>query len=118
MNPILNLTKEQKIIYLVIIISSMLIGLIIGKILFTNSNNTENSTVEKPSYWVAPMDPNYKSDKPGKSPMGMDLIPFYENKIRDSDMGPGTITISPDIVNNLGVRTSKVLYASLKNALY
>ena len=28
-------------------------------------------------YWVAPMDPNYRRDKPGKSPMGMDLIPVY-----------------------------------------
>ena len=26
-------------------------------------------------YWVAPMDPNYQRDKPGKSPMGMDLVP-------------------------------------------
>jgi len=23
-------------------------------------------------YWVAPMDVNYRRDKPGKSPMGMD----------------------------------------------
>ncbi len=28
-------------------------------------------------YWVAPMDPNYHSDEPGKSPMGMDLVPVY-----------------------------------------
>ena len=28
-------------------------------------------------YWVAPMDPNYRRDQPGKSPMGMDLIPYY-----------------------------------------
>ncbi|MCK5574772.1 MAG: efflux RND transporter periplasmic adaptor subunit, partial [Sphingomonadales bacterium] len=27
---------------------------------------------KKVLYWVAPMDPNYKSDTPGKSPMGMD----------------------------------------------
>src|SRR5690606_30110663 len=33
---------------------------------------------KEPLYWVAPMDPNFKSDKPGKSPMGMDLIPVYE----------------------------------------
>ncbi|MDQ4423566.1 MAG: heavy metal-binding domain-containing protein, partial [Thalassolituus sp.] len=33
---------------------------------------------KEPLYWVAPMDPNYKRDKPGKSPMGMDLIPVYE----------------------------------------
>ena len=32
-------------------------------------------------YWVAPMDPSYKSDKPGKSPMGMDLIPVYADEV-------------------------------------
>ena len=26
-------------------------------------------------YWVAPMDPNYRRDEPGRSPMGMDLVP-------------------------------------------
>ena len=25
-------------------------------------------------YWVAPMDANYRRDKPGKSPMGMVMI--------------------------------------------
>ena len=29
-------------------------------------------------YWVAPMDPNFKRDEPGKSPMGMDLVPVYK----------------------------------------
>ena len=28
-------------------------------------------------YWVAPMDPTYRRDGPGKSPMGMDLVPVY-----------------------------------------
>ena len=54
-------------------------------------------------YWVAPMDPNYKRDKPGKSPMGMDLIPFYAG---EEDSG-STVTISPTVVQNLGVRTAK-----------
>ena len=31
-------------------------------------------------YWVAPMDPNYRSDGPGKSPMGMDLVPVYADE--------------------------------------
>ena len=31
-------------------------------------------------YWVAPMDPNYRRDAPGKSPMGMDLVPVYKEK--------------------------------------
>ncbi len=28
-------------------------------------------------YWTDPMIPGYKSDKPGKSPMGMDMVPVY-----------------------------------------
>ncbi len=61
---------------------------------------------KEPLYWVAPMDPNYKRDKPGKSPMGMDLIPVYEEAGGDEEIG--TVTISPDVVNNLGVRTAPV----------
>ncbi|TXS95127.1 efflux RND transporter periplasmic adaptor subunit [Parahaliea aestuarii] len=60
----------------------------------------------KPLYWVAPMDPNYRRDQPGKSPMGMDLIPvFPEDSAGDgADAGPGTVKIAPEVVNNLGVR--------------
>ncbi|GAB3095997.1 efflux RND transporter periplasmic adaptor subunit [Aestuariicella hydrocarbonica] len=66
-----------------------------------------DSTAKKaPLYWVAPMDPNYQRDKPGKSPMGMDLIPVYEEAGGDQEIG--TVTISPDVVNNLGVRTAPV----------
>ncbi|MDE2971804.1 MAG: efflux RND transporter periplasmic adaptor subunit [Acidobacteriota bacterium] len=31
-------------------------------------------------YWRAPMDPNFTSDRPGKSPMGMDLVPVYADE--------------------------------------
>lgn len=54
-------------------------------------------------YWVAPMDPNYRRDNPGKSPMGMDLIPFYSSP----DEGGSSVTISPVVVQNLGVRTTE-----------
>jgi Cu(I)/Ag(I) efflux system membrane fusion protein len=38
-------------------------------------------------YWVAPMDPNYRRDEPGKSPMGMDLVPVYaEEKSSEPDI--------------------------------
>jgi Cu(I)/Ag(I) efflux system membrane fusion protein len=57
-------------------------------------------------YWVAPMDPNYRRDKPGKSPMGMDLIPYYANQDADHDEG-SKVSISPAIVQNLGIRTSR-----------
>jgi len=54
-------------------------------------------------YWVAPMDANYRRDKPGKSPMGMDLVPYYA--VEESD--GSTVSISPTVVQNLGVRTEK-----------
>jgi len=41
---------------------------------------TEEPAADEPLYWVAPMDPNYRRDKPGKSPMGMDLVPVYPEK--------------------------------------
>ena len=60
-----------------------------------------------PLYWVAPMDPDFRRDGPGKSPMGMDLVPVYADNELDPD-DPGMIFISPDVVNNLGVRTAQV----------
>ena len=38
----------------------------------------------KIKYWVAPMDANFRRDEPGKSLMGMDLVPVYEEV---DDMG-------------------------------
>lgn len=79
--------------------------------------SSPESVEKKPLYWVAPMDPNYRRDKPGQSPMGMDLIPVYEEDAGGVDSGPGTIKISPDVVNNLGVRTAAVERKALLSAI-
>jgi len=73
-----------------------------------------SSVSKEPSHWVAPMDPNFKSDKPGKSPMGMDLVPVYAKSGSGKDT-PGTVRISPSVVNNLGVRTGLVTQGRLPN---
>lgn len=65
---------------------------------------------KKPLYWVAPMDASYRRDQPGKSPMGMDLVPVYE-ALR------GEVTISPAVEQNLGVRTSAVISAPLSRLI-
>lgn len=56
-------------------------------------------------FWVAPMDPNFRRDKPGKSPMGMDLIPVYEGDEPGGSEDAGAVRLSPAMVQNLGVRT-------------
>lgn len=87
-----------------------------GFLFLGDSTSTETgaeSAEKKPLYWVAPMDANYRRDKPGKSPMGMDLIPVYDEGDAGTDTGPGTIRISPEMVNNLGVRTATAEYRQL-----
>ncbi|WP_373079864.1 efflux RND transporter periplasmic adaptor subunit [Zhongshania sp.] len=69
------------------------------------SSSPANDSTPEPLYWVAPMDPNFRRPGPGKSPMGMDLLPVYANN--NSKNSPGTVSISPDVINNLGVRTAK-----------
>jgi Cu(I)/Ag(I) efflux system membrane fusion protein len=49
------------------------------------------------------MDANYRRDKPGKSPMGMELVPVYAD---EAGTGGSSITIAPEVVQNLGVRTT------------
>ena len=45
----------------------------------------QKAEVKKVLYWVDPMHPAYKSDKPGIAPdCGMDLVPVYEDDAGDS----------------------------------
>jgi len=70
--------------------------------------NSSSQASDDPLYWVAPMDPNYQRDKPGKSPMGMDLIPVYADDLSGGSDKAGTVFIDPSVENNLGVKTAKV----------
>jgi len=78
-----------------------------------NTNITNKEKSNEPLYWVAPMDANYQRDKPGKSPMGMDLVPVYADDGKGPDEGAGTIRISSNVINNLGVRTVSAQYQPL-----
>jgi Cu(I)/Ag(I) efflux system membrane fusion protein len=61
-------------------------------------------------YWYDPMYPQQKFDKPGKSPfMDMQLVPKYAGEAES-----GTVSISPQMVQNLGVRTAEAKKGSLE----
>ena len=55
-------------------------------------------------YWQAPMDPTFVSDKPGKSPMGMDLVPVYEEPAEE----PSGIRVDPSFLQNFSIRSTQV----------
>lgn len=61
-------------------------------------------------YWHDPMVPGQKFDRPGKSPyMDMPLVPVYAG----DEAGQGTVAISPQVQQNLGVRTAEVTLSRL-----
>jgi Cu(I)/Ag(I) efflux system membrane fusion protein/cobalt-zinc-cadmium efflux system membrane fusion protein len=79
-----------------------------------SSKSSESKGKGKILYWRAPMDPAYISDKPGKSPMGMDLIPVYDG---EESSASGSILIDPITVQNMGIKTAPVQRKDLSRTL-
>jgi Cu(I)/Ag(I) efflux system membrane fusion protein len=74
------------------------------------TQSTAGNEQKKVLYWWDPMlGPSSISDKPGKSAMGMDLVPVYESSM---SAGP-KVTIDPTVVQNMGVRTAQVVRGPL-----
>ena len=73
--------------------------------------DVDPSTGKTVLYWHDPMVPGQKFDKPGKSPfMDMQLVPVYA----EGDADAGTVSISPRVQQNLGVRTAEVKRAAMR----
>ncbi|MGH7213692.1 MAG: efflux RND transporter periplasmic adaptor subunit [Tepidisphaeraceae bacterium] len=69
---------------------------------------------KKVKYWWDPMiGPASISDKPGKSAMGMDLVPVYEDQLS----GGAAVTIDPVVVQNMGVRIAEVTKGPVRQAI-
>lgn len=69
-------------------------------------------------YWYDQMNPAFRSDKPGKAPDGMDLLPKYaESSESTANMPAGTVMISPAKQQLIGVRTGVVTRQSLDRTI-
>ena len=68
-----------------IVIAVALIAGAAGYWLGTGNRPSEESEAEREiAYWRAPMNPEETYDRPGKSAMGMDLVPVYADELADS----------------------------------
>jgi len=65
-----------------------------------SSGQSDNGEREV-AYWVAPMDSSYRRDEPGKSPMGMDLIPVYVDELGE----PGQVRVANPVQQQMNLRT-------------
>jgi RND family efflux transporter MFP subunit len=82
-----------------------------GRMMTASSGVSEQAPAKKQPkvlYYVDPMNPTNKSDKPGKAPCGMDLVPVYdEEKPGTVDRPAGTVRISPEKQQMIGVKISE-----------
>jgi len=74
----------------------------------TGNESTAGGEEREILYWVAPMDPGYRRDEPGKSPMGMDLVPVYADESGSGGHNQPALRIDPSVINNIGVKTANV----------
>ncbi|MCG8550754.1 MAG: efflux RND transporter periplasmic adaptor subunit, partial [Desulfobacterales bacterium] len=63
-----------------------------------DTHEAKGSSEREIVYWRAPMDPMEIYNAPGKSKMGMDLVPVYQDEI----IGGVSISIDPVTVQNMG----------------
>lgn len=113
--------KNQAMNKPILLIAVLFVAIVVGVLIGRASSRTTNSPAAESEggsrevlYWVAPMDPRFRRDAPGKSPMGMDLVPMYADQV---DGRPGVVVIDPTMVNNLGVRTALAEHGSLSRLI-
>jgi Cu(I)/Ag(I) efflux system membrane fusion protein len=101
-----------------VLITGLAVGVLIGTRWVASGGCDESggtgasvSNEKEVLYWVALMDPNFRRDKPGKSPMGMDLVPVYASDSEPDD--EKIVHINPGVEQNLGVRTQAAQIRSL-----
>lgn len=124
----------RRIIFRSILTLGVIFAAVTGGVVFwNNNNNSQNETAiaavsglkagmvdpkagKKIKYWVAPMDPTYIRNEPGKSPMGMDLVPKYEED-GEGNEPTSTIRVDPTTVQNMGVRLAPVVRKPLTKTI-
>ena len=112
------MNSNRSISLVLVLVIGLAGGILIGKQWTANGGNgdLENAAPRAKKekeilYWVAPMDANYRRDKPGKSPMQMDLVPVYASDGGTDD--ESTVHINAGVEQNLGVRTQAAQIRSL-----
>ncbi|KTD30966.1 copper/silver efflux system, membrane fusion protein [Legionella moravica] len=98
--------KKNKLFLFGIILISLILGVLIGRFIIV-----PGTAQKQPLYWIDPMEPQVHYSRPGKSHMGMELVPVFGDESKDTN--ETGISISPTVVNNLGVRTAQVVEGPL-----
>ena len=78
------------------------------------NKNSETAQKRKVLYWRAPMNPKEIYDHPGKSNMGMDLVPVYADASGES----GVVSINPVMQQDMNVKIATVKSGTLNAEVF
>ena len=78
------------------------------------NKKSETSKKKKVLYWRAPMNPKEIYDHPGKSNMGMDLVPVYA----DASGETGVVSINPVVQQDMNVKIATVKKGTLNAEVF
>ncbi|MBI5286342.1 MAG: efflux RND transporter periplasmic adaptor subunit [Deltaproteobacteria bacterium] len=87
----------------------------IGK-LWQKESPTSKKEERKILFYRHPMNPSITSPTPQKDEMGMDYIPVYQEETVMEEV-PGTVTISPEKIQKIGVKTEEAKRRTLKRTI-
>lgn len=98
------------------LLALLLIGFLVSVVLYYVQSHKmpslEEHSIAPPLYWIDPMEPQVHYPGPGKSHMGMTLVPVYA-KNEHAKTDAEVVHISPAIVENLGVRIAPATRGTL-----
>ena len=108
---------KNKIILLVIVLAVISAAVYFITNSDVSSKNADTHQMTKAGrkilYWRAPMNPTEIYNHPGKSKMGMDLVPVYADEIGSGDF----VKIDPAVVQNMNVQTYTVKDSELSSSV-
>jgi Cu(I)/Ag(I) efflux system membrane fusion protein len=108
--------KAVRTIAVLLLIAAAFAGGYVYRAVKSNASSPAEKGGRKILYWQDPMHPAYKSDKPGIAPdCGMKLVPVYADgggaqaaaSPDASAMPPGTIQVTPDKQQLIGVKFAR-----------
>ncbi len=112
---------KPRILIAVLVVLSVLAGMAVQRYGLNEGKMDIAPAVstKKPKFYRHPMNPAITADKPLKDDMGMDYIPIYDDAsaATPGSDGAAVVTISPAMVNNMGVRTAPAQRSPLKRRI-
>jgi Cu(I)/Ag(I) efflux system membrane fusion protein len=101
----------KNVIYVSLVVVAVAGAFLLGRRLQPKTEPPPSADASQVLYYVDPMHPSYKSDKPGKAPdCGMELVAVYAKAVASSNEGEssGTVRIDAAQQRMIGLKTAAV----------